>query len=331
MKTLQQLLASDWGQVGIGKRSYPARLLVVVAGATLWLGSMLVETGTGGIVAIWTNLLFLVPLVAIGSATRTVTLRQLLSVVFLGGFMMSVALFVINTIAPATAARAFIVPIIEESSKITPVLLLLWLWRKSRIWSLAATDVLLMAAASGAGFGLVEDAYIRHRFGWPAQLDWLPVTELTGGRIIAGHAIWTALAGVTIGLAILLRSPRRIALVVGVSGFVLSLLDHIANNYGVRTGDSLATFMNGIGAHGYLVLYLFLTGVLVVVAADLYVVHLMRPRLPARHSPAGSQDLRGKWFVPVRERALAHVAFQNRHSSRMGQAKATGAAVSPRV
>lgn len=331
MKTLQQLLISDWGQVKIRKRSFPVRLLVTVAGATLWLASMLGETGTGGIVAFWTNLLFFAPLIAICSATRTVTLRQLLSLLFLGGFMMGVALFVINTFAPATTARAFIVPIIEESSKIAPVFFLLWLWREFRIWRLAASDVLLMAAASGTGFGLVEDAYIRHRFGWPAQLDWLPVTELTGGRIIAGHAIWTALAGVGIGLAILLRSRRRIALAVGGSGFILSLFDHIANNYGVRTGDSLATFMNGIGAHGYLVLYLFFSGVLVVVAADLYVVHEMFPRLPELNLPSGIQHFRAKWSLSLRKRALAHEAFQNRHSSRVGQAKATGTAALPRA
>jgi hypothetical protein len=114
------------------------------------------------------------------------------------------------------------------------------------------------------------------------------------------------------------------------SGFVLSLFDHIANNYGVRTGNSLATFMNGIGAHGYLVLDLFFAGVLVVVAADLYVVHLMVPRLPARNSPTSSQDFRGTWLLPVGTRALAHAAFQNRHSPRVGRARATGTAASPR-
>jgi RsiW-degrading membrane proteinase PrsW (M82 family) len=313
MNAIQNFLTSDWGQVKIAKRSHPVRLLVGVAGAAVWLGSMLAKTGTGGIAAIWTNLLFLLPLVAICSATRTVTLRQLLSLLFLGGFMMGVALFVINTIAPATTARAFIVPVIEESSKVAPVLFLLWRWRESRIWRLAASDVLLMAAASGAGFGVVEDAYIRHRFGWPAQLDWLPIAEITGGRLIAGHAIWTALAGVSIGLAILFCSRWRMALPVGGSGFVLSLFDHISNNYGVGRGNSLATFLNGIGAHGYLVLYMFFSGVLVVLAADSYVVRVMRPHLPELKYPGGMQDFRAKWLLSVRKRALAHAAFQNRH------------------
>src|ERR1700674_526181 len=329
MNALHNFLASEWGQVRIGKRIYSGRLLVGIAGAALWLGSMLVKTGTGGIVAVWTNLLFLLPLVAICSATRTVLLRQLLSLLFLGGFMMGVALFIINAFAPSEVARAFVVPIVEESSKIAPVLFLLWRWRKSRIWSLAASDVLLMAAASGAGFGLVEDAYIRNRFGWPAQLNWLPVTELTGGRLIAGHAIWTSLVGFSIGLAILFCSRSRMALPVAACGIVVSLFDHISNNYGVGRRDSFSTFLNGIGAHGYLVLYLFFSGLLVVLAADLYVVRMMRPQLPALKDPSGIgsiQDFRTKWLVSVRKRALAHAAFQDRHLCRLDQPTATSTA-----
>ena len=52
-----------------------------------------------------------------------------------------------------------------------------------------------MGATCGAGFGVVEDAYIRSRFGWGAQLDWLPATELSGDRLIAGHAMWTGWRG----------------------------------------------------------------------------------------------------------------------------------------
>src|SRR5712691_3988761 len=129
LKMLQQLLISDWGQVRIGNKNYPVRLVVTVAGATLWLGSMLVETDTGGIVAIWTNLLFLVPLVAICSATRTVTLRELVSLCFIGGFMMGVVLLV-GPVNPTTSVEKFFMPpLLEESCKIAPVLFLLWRWR----------------------------------------------------------------------------------------------------------------------------------------------------------------------------------------------------------
>lgn len=322
MGIFEKFLSSDWGQVRIGNNDYSVRLLVTIAGAALWLGTMLVETGTGAIVAIWTNLLFLVPLVAIGSLSRTVTLRQLVLLVFIGGFMMGVALLVIDTVMPTTSVRAFLVPPLEESCKIAPVLFLLWRWRKSRLWTLAATDVLLMAACSGTGFGLVEDAYIRYRFGWPAQLDWLPVTEITGGRIIAGHAIWTALAGVTIGLAVLLRSRRRLAWPVGVSGFALSIFDHISNNFGIGNRDLLARFMNGVSADGYLVLYLFFIGVLVVLAADLYIVHVALPGLPEFKAPGRLRDFRARWAFSVQKRALAHAVFNYRHSSGLERAEA---------
>lgn len=191
MSPWQWLSRGDWGRVRLGGRAYSTRLVVTAVGVTVWLGLTLAKTGTGGVAAIWTNLLFLIPLLVLCGATRTVSGRQLLSLCLIGGFMMGVALTVINAVAPApgTAARDFVVPVIEETCKIAPVLFLLWRWRTSRIFTLAATDVLLMAAACGAGFGVVEDAYIRSRFGWSDHLAWLPVTEITGGRIIAGHAI----------------------------------------------------------------------------------------------------------------------------------------------
>ncbi len=322
METLKNFLASDWGEVRIGKNVYPVRLIVAVGGAALWLGTMLVETGTGGIAAIWTNLLFLIPLVAICSATRTVSLRELVSLCFIGGFMMGVVLLVGPVNPTSSVGRFLMPPLLEESCKISPVLFLLWRWRKSRLWTLAASDVLLMAAASGGGFGLVEDAYIRHRFGWPAQLDWLPVTEIIGGRIIAGHAIWTALAGLTIGLSLLLRNRRPIAAAVAASGFVVSVLDHIANNYGFGSRVGFAGFMNAIAMQGYLVIYLLFLGLVAVLAADLYVVHKTLPRLPELSLPSAVRDFPRKWAFSVQKRALAHAVFNYRRSTGLERAEA---------
>jgi len=326
MKSLQELLASDWGSIRIGNKVYSVRLFVTVAGAALWFGSMLVKTGTAGIVSIWTSFLFLGPLVAIGSATRTVTLRQLISLCFLGGFMMGAAVIVINAVMPTTITRNVMVPPLEETFKIAPVLFLLWRWRVGRLWTLAATDVLLLAAASGTGFGVVEDAYIRHRFGWPAHLDWLPIVQMTGGRVIAGHAIWTALAGATIGLALLFRSRRILALLLGVSGFALAIFDHVADNLGAYEGsrnpNTLASIMNRIGAHGYLVLYLFLVVALVVLAADLYVVSVALPDLPELKPPSRWLGFRAKWSFSLPKRAFAHAVFQYRQSTGPGRAEA---------
>lgn len=321
MGPLERFLTSDWGEVRIGNNIYSVRLLATIAGATLWLGTMLVETGTSGIAAIWTNLLFLLPLVAISSASRTLTIRQLVSLCFLGGFMMAVALLVIDIFMPTSAARDFLVPSLEESCKIAPVLFLLWRWRKSRLWTLAATDVLLMAACSGTGFGVVEDAYIRHNLGWPAQIGWLPVTEISGGRLIVGHGIWSAFAGITIGLGLLFRKRRRTTWSLGASGFVLSIFDHISNNLGVHHPGQLAVFLNSFDAQGYLVYYLFLTGVTVVLTADLYIVHVALPQLPEFTAPCQLTDLRAKWEFSVQKRALAHAIFNYRQSAGLERAE----------
>lgn len=327
MSAWQWLSRGDWGRVRLSRRTYPARLVVAVAGAAVWLGLMLTETGRGGITAIWTNLLFLVPLLALCRGTCTVSTRQLVALCLIGGFMMGVALIVINAVAPVTSARAFVVPVIEESSKIAPVLFLLWRWRTSRIWALAATDVLLMAAASGAGFGVVEDAYIRSRFGWPDQLGWLPVTEITGGRIIAGHAIWTALAGLTIGLGLLLRKRGPVAIAVAASGFLLSLFDHIANNYGTTARGGL--IMDTVAQHGYLVIVVFVLAVPLALAADLLISRTALPDLPELEPSGGLRDARARRTFAVHKRALAHAVFHCRQSAglRRTQAICTAAAL----
>jgi RsiW-degrading membrane proteinase PrsW (M82 family) len=328
MSAWQSMTRGDWGQVRFGRRAYPTRLVVTIAGIAVWLGLTLVRTGTGGVAAVWTNLLFLIPLLVLCGATRTVSGRQLLSLCLIGGFMMGVALTVINAVAPApgTAARAFVVPVIEETCKVAPVLFLLWRWRASRIFTLAATDVLLMAAACGAGFGVVEDAYIRSRFGWPDHLAWLPVTEITGGRIIAGHAIWTALAGLTIGLGLMLRRHTPLAVAVAASGFFLSAFDHISNNYGAGSSGGLATTMNTIGMHGYLVLTVFLVAAPAAITADWLIGRVALPDLPELSRPGGMSDPEVSVTFSVNRRAMAHALFNSRQTAGLPRAQAIRAA-----
>src|ERR1700674_4079599 len=226
-------LSGNWGSVTLGRRRFTGRDVVAASGAAFWLLLMFVNTGTSGVVALWTARVFLIELIVLSSATRTVSIRQLASMFLLGGFTMSLA-YVFARSMPHTPGRAFLAPPMEELLKIAPVLFLLWRGRNSTTRTFGITDVMLLAAASGAGFGMVEDAYIRHNSGWPAQLDWLPLTELTGGRLIAGHAIWTTLAGITLGSALLLRSRAKLAVGLGASGLAWSALDHVDNKLGQR-------------------------------------------------------------------------------------------------
>lgn len=306
-------LSGSWGSVTWGGQRFTGRQLVAGGGAAFWLLMMFVNTGTSGVVALWTALVFLAELILLSSATRTVSVRYLTSMFMLGGFAMSLAYIIVRSV-PHTPMRAFVVPPIEELLKVAPVLFVLWRGRNSITRTFGITDVMLLAAASGAGFGMVEDAYIRHNSGWPGQLDWLPLTEITGGRLIAGHAIWTTLAGVTLGFALLLKNRSKLAAVaLGASGLVWSAFDHIANNFGVGQRGGFAGFLNGIAGHGYLTIYLFVIGVIAAIGFDLYLIHAQLPKFPEFKLPKLESDVNGLkmlWAFLVSRRALAYVLFR---------------------
>ena len=184
---------------------------------------------------------------------------------------------------------------------------------------MGVTDIMLMGAASGAGFGMVEDAYIRHAVGWTAHVAWLPLTEISGGRLIVGHAIWTALAGMMIGWALLLRSRGVPAIGVGVCGYVWSILDHAANNYAVHVSGWSANLLNGITGYGWISIYLFVIGFIAAIAMDLYIIHKAHPPFPelklsALGSPRGR--MQAYWKMMLDQRMLAFLIFQCRRASR---------------
>jgi RsiW-degrading membrane proteinase PrsW (M82 family) len=313
----------NWGSITWHGHHFTGRELVATGGAAFWIIMMLVNTGAGGIVALWTALVFMAELIALGSLTRTISIRQLTAVFMFGGFAMSMA-YVFALFIPHTSVRAFLVPPMEELLKIAPVLFFLWRGRNSTTRTLGITDVMLLAAASGAGFGMVEDAYIRHHSGWPAQLDWLPLTEITGGRLIAGHAIWTTLAGVTLGFALLFRSRLKMAVALGASGFIWSAFDHIANNYGVGQRGFFANFLNGIAGHGWTTIYLFVLGVVAAIGFDLYMIHGQLPPFPELKLPklqSGVNGLKTLWSFLVGRRALAYVLFRYRRASGIARAE----------
>lgn len=321
----------DWGSVVVGERTVPVRLAVLSGGAAVWLGLLLVATGADGLTALWTNLYFLGALLLLAIATQTIGLRWVAFCFLAGGFAMALMFplgAVFDAIEPLRGATntSFVFPLLEEVLKLLPVVGLLWWARRAGAWSLSASDVLLMAAAAGAGFAIVEDAYIRRDFGWPDQLAWLPVTEIIGGRMIAGHGIWAALAGGTIGLALLLRSRGRgLALLVGASGFVVATLDHVRNNYGNRADDLLARLLQAVGLDGWLVIYLFVGLVAVVIAADIWVIHRSQPRPPQHSLPPRAPGLVGwlrQWRFLLARRELAFANFRLHRTSGTDQERA---------
>ncbi|QVQ51085.1 PrsW family intramembrane metalloprotease [Spiractinospora alimapuensis] len=108
-------------------------------------------------------------------------------------------------------AYAYIAVPVEEVGKLAPVLLV-WLFARRRFQRFAAVDYLLLAAASGAGFHLVEQV-ARHVSAdgvLPAMPPELGLfTFLPGGVVLAehgvhfsGHAVTTGLVGVACGIAL---------------------------------------------------------------------------------------------------------------------------------
>jgi RsiW-degrading membrane proteinase PrsW (M82 family) len=315
-------LSGSWGTISWHGYRFSIRQLIGWAGIAIWLLVTIVSYGTSGIVALWTAVVFMVGLIVLTSATRTVSIRQLTALFLLGGFTMGLA-YVVAQFMPHTPVRAFIVPPMEEIFKIAPVLFVLWRGRRSTTWTLGVTDVMLLAVASGVGFGMVEDAFIRHNRGWPGHIDWLPLTEITGGRLIVGHGIWTALAGITLGLALLLRSRRELAIGLGASGFLWSTLDHIANNFGVGQRGVLANFLNGITGQGWVTFYLFVAGVVIAIGFDLYMIHVQLPKFPEFKLPRlqnGVTGLKTMWAFLVGRRALAYMLFRYRRASGLPRA-----------
>ncbi|HUG74443.1 MAG TPA: PrsW family glutamic-type intramembrane protease [Acidimicrobiia bacterium] len=319
-----------WGTLVVGERRLPFRLVAIVLGTAIWLGAMLLKTGGHGVDALWTNLVFLAGLLLLASLTQSLTLRRVSTMFFAGGLMMGLMLVVSAAFGwvepdPNAVSRALVLPPLEEVLKLAPVLFFVWRRRHGRLWALGATDLLLLAAASGAGFALVEDAYIRARFGWPDQLAWLPVTEILRDRLIAGHAVWTALAGATLGLGLLLRSRGRWALAVAVSGFALATLDHVANNLDANTSGFVVGALNLLLANGFLVAYLFVVAVAAVVAADLYVLRRTPPRFPSCPPPPRAPGLSGMlkaWEFRLNKRALTYATFQYRRATGRGRGQA---------
>src|ERR1700680_856434 len=102
-------LPHNWGTVSWHGHHFSIRQLVAWAGVAVWLLVMIVSYGTGGIVALWTALLFLAALIVLTSATRTVSIRQVTSLFLLGGFTMGL-MYVVAQFIPHTPLRAFVVP-----------------------------------------------------------------------------------------------------------------------------------------------------------------------------------------------------------------------------
>lgn len=327
MKTDLTERATTWGTMPVGTSRIQVRHLVVIAGIALWLLPTLITTGVAAIAWIAFNLAFLVILMVVCFPVRAIPLHKLAICFFAGGMFMgldlAVVLPLVSSIGENSPIRPFITVPMEELVKLLPLFILLWRGRNFSTWTLGATDILLMGAAAGAGFAIVEDSFVHAAHKSLNNLSVLiPAAELVNGRIISGHAIWAGLSAGTIGLAFTFRHIKKLALVIAPLGFIVAVVDHLALNYSQFAGAFPwgKTLFDTLAANGYLALVFFLSVLLACIGVDLFVIWRSLPKakefgLPARKTQKDQKDrkepLESLWdcIMDLRRLNYAHYRY----------------------
>lgn len=190
------------------------------------------------------QLYVMVLLLLVTAGTRTVSLGTL-GIAFLVGALPVMALALLLE-APVAAAfgigeGALVpiiwVPVVEELAKLLPVGLFLAFAVRGNNRQPAITDGLLLGFAVGAGFAFYEDGLARAILssgdGWDEVLPWsllFPTLSDLGNFSILNHALWTALAGLGLGVAFFFR-PRRWAWAVAGLALLVVIVQHMVFNY----------------------------------------------------------------------------------------------------
>ena len=133
-------------------------------------------------------------------------------------------------------------PIIEEATRLAPVVIFLLLAGGSGYRHPSMSDGMLLGFAVGAGVSFMEDAHIGEILlsgdGWGAAKPWsmiLPtISPLDSHYIALNNALWAALSGLTIGVAVMLRHWRW-AWPIALIGPLLSFANHLMSNHYTTT------------------------------------------------------------------------------------------------
>lgn len=218
--------------------------------------------------------------------SRTVTLAVCLRVVVLGALVClptvlaeRLALGAMGVTATDPIAAVQVGAPLEEIAKLVPVWCVWWFARR-RFRRLAAVDYVLLAAASGAGFQLVENTVLMlvssgsaNLVGFPRFAFFQLLPGWTDGVDIrfAGHAVLTGLVGACAGLAAVgsRRYGRKLWLLPA-AALGLVIFDHLAFD-AVLSGLHLVSGTDAAYAligHGHLIRPLFLLALVACVLFD---------------------------------------------------------------
>lgn len=222
-------------------------------------------------------------LMAVTILGRTLPLRMLAAFFFVGMFLSTSAMLLLGGVledifGDGRMFDSFAVPIVEESVKAIPIVLLFWFLIR-RGWQPSMTDGLLLGFVLGAGLAIHEDALYVRVYGAGADDSLLGMILPTLGREstlsrveVYGffHSGWGSLLGLAIGASFLLRRRFRLAYLIGIVGFLVVVLDHAIGNLIIENqsvGD--LGLLWTLDLQGMLPVYLLLVGIPVAVIAEI--------------------------------------------------------------
>jgi RsiW-degrading membrane proteinase PrsW (M82 family) len=263
-------------------------------------------------------------LLLITMRSRTVPLTQLFATFFVGYFIITTLARVVASpvkmvfpLDESNFVSDYFVPVTEELLKVVPAALyLFWsAWKKRGQPS--ASDALLLAYVSAAGFAIYESSVIGEAFGdgwtevFPLSLV-LPLIETAdlgsaGSESVtflsANHALWSSLVGLAIGVAFLLRGKRPWVWLIPLLAFGVSVGSHVLYNRSVTAvaADSSPFWLDLVDLavlNGWLVVLLLLAGTAAVLVWELMILRAASEN-GARFTPLGPSGLLGALAPPI--------------------------------
>lgn len=202
--------------------------------------------GFGGLGPLFVNsfayLWVIVWMLAATFVVRTIGIREVI-VTFFGGFFLSVAvvhlisipIIQLNGVSPFISV--YLVPTLEELSKVIPLLLLLLAYRRRRGERAGISDMVVAGFSAGAGVGLHEDLlYGRSVTSGNGTLLGVfdgtlgvifPNFFVGGSTTLVAHAGWGTIIGLGVGVSALLWHRFKVfALIPGAIGVLVAVMDH---------------------------------------------------------------------------------------------------------
>lgn len=221
----------------------------------------------------------------LSTVTRTTTPREILAAWLSGVFVAGAAVDGLGALLEDSFSpnlfTSGVVPVLEESFKLAPMLIFVFVSTRRRR-GYGAFDLALLGAATGGGFAMYEDMLWGRRFLAGIDGGWsnLVPTVLKDPLFVAGHLAWSAAIACGVGLLIVHRRAM-ISWVAGPLLIAVPTLDHAAINF---RGEQYASMRDAL-QDGRLAVMLLFVGVALTLALDNGVVrrsrqgdHLFQPR-----------------------------------------------------